>query len=131
MVEDTNATYLAKQGWKILTQPNNIWIQLMKAKYLINPIVFHINKTKTASIAWKSILDRRLLLKKGTTWIIVNGRSINSWYDYWMDDQPLLNEILPNTSHLIDECVKANDSIPMSTQWSSNLLTKYLPKGNH
>lgn len=45
-----------------------------------------------------------------------------------MNDQPLINEILPNTSHLIDEWFKANDSITMSTQWSSNLLTKYIAK---
>lgn len=37
MTKYTNAAYLAKQGWKILTEPNNIWIQLMKPKMPYQP----------------------------------------------------------------------------------------------
>lgn len=32
--EDTDAAFLAKQGWKIWTQSYNIWVGLVKAKYL-------------------------------------------------------------------------------------------------
>lgn len=31
--EDVNTAFLTKQGWKILTQPVNIWVRLVKAKY--------------------------------------------------------------------------------------------------
>lgn len=32
--EEVNAAFLAKQGRKILTLPDNIWVKLVRAKYL-------------------------------------------------------------------------------------------------
>lgn len=32
--EDVDTAFLAKQGWKILKQPDNVWVQLMNQKYL-------------------------------------------------------------------------------------------------
>lgn len=34
--EDVNAAFLAKQNRNVLTQPNNIWVRMVKAKYLKN-----------------------------------------------------------------------------------------------
>lgn len=31
--DDLNSSFFAKQGWKILTQLNNIWVQLMEATF--------------------------------------------------------------------------------------------------
>lgn len=36
--DDVNATFIAKQGWKILTQLDNIWVRIVKAKYLKNNV---------------------------------------------------------------------------------------------
>lgn len=63
--KDINAIFLAKQGWKILIQPDNIWVKLVKAKYLKNNIhnFLHINQSTLASKAWKNILHRKNLEK--------------------------------------------------------------------
>lgn len=65
-MENTNAVYLAKQGWKILTQPNNIWVQLVKVKDLKNNThnYLQINKTNQAFSAWESILIIEIFLVK-------------------------------------------------------------------
>lgn len=34
--EDLNVPFLTKQGWKVLTQLDNIWVRIVKAKYLHN-----------------------------------------------------------------------------------------------
>lgn len=87
----------------------------MKAKYLKKySNSSQINKTKTASIAWKNIIDHRYLPKKGVRWIIGNGQSKKFCYDYWMDDSPLINKIIPNNSHIIDEIDKVNNFITVS-----------------
>lgn len=44
-----------------------------------------------------------------------------------MDDSPLVNKIIPNATHLLDECANVGDFITMS-KWNTNLLTRYLPK---
>lgn len=33
--KDVNAPFLTIQGWKVLAQANNIWIQIIKAKYIL------------------------------------------------------------------------------------------------
>lgn len=38
--EDTNVVFLAKQGWKILSQPDNIWVKVVKSKYLKTISIF-------------------------------------------------------------------------------------------
>lgn len=49
-----------KQGRKFLPQSNNIWVQIVRAKFLTNNSNFRkINKTKIAYMAWQNILDNR------------------------------------------------------------------------
>lgn len=65
--------FLAKQGWEMLNQPENVWIKLMKAKYLKNNMNFlQCKKPSMASTAWKHILDHRCLIRKGLIWNLGN-----------------------------------------------------------
>lgn len=61
-VKDVNAAFLAKQGWKFLTQPD--WVRIVKDKY-VNEYdnFFSMKKTSAVSTACKSILDQRHLIK--------------------------------------------------------------------
>lgn len=68
---------LARLGWKILTEPNNWWVSLIKAKYLNREDFRIVQKTAHSSYAWKSILQSRELLKEGIRWIVGNGTCIN------------------------------------------------------
>lgn len=47
-------------------QPDNIWVKLLKVKYLRNNSDFrHLAKPKNASPALRNILDHRQLINKG------------------------------------------------------------------
>lgn len=71
--EEASAVFLAKQDWKILTQPNYIWLTVMRAKDLKNSKDFiQVTKTNMSSTTWKNKLDHRCLLKRGSTWILGN-----------------------------------------------------------
>lgn len=61
--EYINAVFLAKQGWNILTRPENIWVYIVKAKYLKTDGVSFF-KTKKCSSALK---HRRASWIKGST----------------------------------------------------------------
>lgn len=52
----------------------------------------------------------------------------NFWYDHWMDDLLLIDKIIPNITHTIEECAKDSDSNTFSSQWNTNLLSMYLPE---
>lgn len=76
---DFNKAALAKLGWKILTDPNNWWVQIMHAKYLRKNNFFSVKKNSRSSMAWKGILNSRDLLSNGMRWIVGNGSQINFW----------------------------------------------------
>lgn len=63
-VQDVNAASLAKLGWKVLKDPNNLWVRVVSAKYLAKSNFLEAKKSANASRMWKYILDHRYLLKK-------------------------------------------------------------------
>lgn len=44
-IQDVNATLLAKLGWKILINPNNIWVRVVSTKYLSKVNYLEAKKT--------------------------------------------------------------------------------------
>lgn len=72
-----NKAALTKLGWKIISDPDNWWVQIMRAKYLRRDNFFSVKKKSTSSMAWKGILDSRDLLSQGMRWIVGNGSQIN------------------------------------------------------
>lgn len=65
----------------------------------------HITKIQKSLRAWKIFWIIDLYLKK------CSSNQINFWYNYWMDNSPLIYHIQPNTDHVIIEEAKINDFI--------------------
>ena len=78
-----NQTALAKLGWKILTQPENLWVRTMEAKYLRNSSYFYSKSRPSHYVAWKGILSSRHIILDGLRWIVGDGNSINFWNFNW------------------------------------------------
>lgn len=76
-LQDVNAANLAKLGWKILKEPDNLWVKVVSTKYLTRKIFMEARKTANGSRIWKYILDHRYLLKKGICWCLGDGKNIN------------------------------------------------------
>ncbi|KAL6194501.1 hypothetical protein ACLB2K_035585 [Fragaria x ananassa] len=61
-----NNAALAKLAWKIITDKNNWWVQVITQKYLRKCSFFRAKKKQKNSYAWNGILDtRELVLKDG------------------------------------------------------------------
>lgn len=71
-----NLALVAKLGWRISTQTDNYWVQIMRAKYLRNLSFFEIQRMAWGFFAWKGILQTRNLLATRLRWMVGNGRSI-------------------------------------------------------
>lgn len=85
-LESFNQAFLAKQGLRILNQPEGLLFRFLKSRY------FHTSGFVDASIgvrpsfAWRSIMYGKELLQKGLKWEIGNGRDTSVWLDNWLDD---------------------------------------------
>uniref|UniRef100_A0A803Q7L1 Reverse transcriptase n=1 Tax=Cannabis sativa TaxID=3483 RepID=A0A803Q7L1_CANSA len=67
-LEDFNQALLAKQAWKLVTNPNSLFAQVMKALYFPSSELFEARKGTGCSNVWQGILWGRELLLKGTRW---------------------------------------------------------------
>lgn len=88
-----NAALLAKLRQKVLTEPNNIQVQVVSTKYLNKYKFLEVKKSARASIMWNYILGCHYLLKKSMCQALGNGINIKFRHDIWMDELSLIDKI--------------------------------------
>uniref|UniRef100_A0A803QNQ9 Reverse transcriptase domain-containing protein n=1 Tax=Cannabis sativa TaxID=3483 RepID=A0A803QNQ9_CANSA len=79
-----NQAMLAKQAWRILTNPDSLVAQLLKAKYFKRNDFLLAATGHTPSFCWRSILWGRDLLTKGLIWKIGDGNLVNTSESNWL-----------------------------------------------
>jgi hypothetical protein len=83
-----NEALLAKQGWRLITNPLSLIARLLKAKYYPKCDFLAAKQSQNMSYSWQSIQKAIWVLKKGCYWQIGNGKSIKIWEDRWIAPQP-------------------------------------------
>ncbi len=79
-----NLALLAKQGWRILQQPQSLVARVFKAKYFHSCGFMEADIGHRPSYAWRSIAMAHEMLQLGMRWHIGNGRSVRIWHDPWL-----------------------------------------------
>ena len=81
--------FMTKLGWKFLTQPSKLWVQILKAKYCKGSNFLDVIPNQTKSDIWRDILKGRELLNQGLVYNVGNGEDISLWFHHWVGDEPL------------------------------------------
>ncbi|GJX21922.1 reverse transcriptase [Tanacetum coccineum] len=81
-----NRSLLAKQAWRLVTSPTTLAARILKARYFPRSSFFDAKIGYRPSYIWRSFLSVKDIVRKGCKWNISNGRSVNVWYDFWVDD---------------------------------------------
>ena len=63
-----NLAMLAKQGWRLISNPNSLVAQLYKAKYYPHGDVFNAKLGSGPSYTWRSIFNGLEVVRRGTWW---------------------------------------------------------------
>jgi hypothetical protein len=79
-----NQALLAKQAWRILTDPTSLCARVLKARYFKNSDIMHAGCPGGGSFSWQSILHGRDLLKASLIWRIGNRASADIWTSNWI-----------------------------------------------
>jgi hypothetical protein len=79
-----NKAMLAKQVWRLQTDPNSLLGKCLKARYYPNSDILHAHQGRGSSYAWQSMFQAIDLIKKGSCWQIGNGKTTNIWEDNWV-----------------------------------------------
>ncbi|GKU89304.1 hypothetical protein SLEP1_g3458 [Rubroshorea leprosula] len=83
-----NIAMLARQAWRILQNPNALWVRVLKSLYFPNSSFFDARKGSHPSWAWSSILHGRNLVQLGARWNVGNGQDILIYHDKWVPTLP-------------------------------------------
>jgi hypothetical protein len=83
-IELFNLALLAKQGWRLLQQPDSLVAKVFKEKYFPNCSFLDSNLGSQPSYAWRSIYNAKPLLFEGLVWRVGDGSSIKIWTDRWL-----------------------------------------------
>jgi hypothetical protein len=123
-----NKAMLAKQVWRLQTDPNSLVGQCFKARYYPNTDILHSSQGRNASYAWQSIYQAIDLIHKGSCWKIGNGQLVNIWEDNWLVYQNGYKTFTPQANH--HNINKVDDIMLLQPQksWNTNLIDQiFLP----
>lgn len=73
-----NKALLAKQGWRLLQEPNSLVGRTLKVKYFKECSFLEAKKGSRSSLAWQSIYAARGLLMEGLQWSVGTGKLIKN-----------------------------------------------------
>ncbi|GJV89910.1 putative RNA-directed DNA polymerase [Tanacetum coccineum] len=79
-----NLALLAKQGWRLLINPNSFRARVLKGLYYPNGHFLTARKGYRPSWLWQSILHGRDLLLQGVRWQVASGENISFWTQKWV-----------------------------------------------
>ncbi|WCJ29423.1 LINE-1 retrotransposable element ORF2 protein [Euphorbia peplus] len=92
---DMNLALLSKLGWRIITEPQTLWVTVLRSKYGFNPDDVHVFKPKPKqSHTWKAIVASSPILVKGLSRIVRSGYTTRFWLDKWVDDFRLCDMVV-------------------------------------
>ena len=76
-----NLALLAKQAWRILTNPNSLIARVLKARYFPTGDILSASLGSSPSYSWSSIFNSLCIIRKGSRWCVGNGKLIHIWDD--------------------------------------------------
>jgi hypothetical protein len=127
-----NKVMLAKQVWRLQTEPTTLLGQSLKAKYYPNSDILHAQQGRNSSYAWQSICHAINTIKKGSCWKVGNGQYINIWEDNWVAWQTGYKVLTPRHDQ---NNIQTVNEIILNTPtkgWNTNLIDQtFIPsEGN-
>ncbi|XP_071723898.1 uncharacterized mitochondrial protein AtMg00310-like [Rutidosis leptorrhynchoides] len=119
-----NHAMLAKQGWRLMQNPDSLLSRSLKAKYFPFASFQEANLGNNPSLTWRSILKGRETLLKGGIWRIANGDSIRIREDIW---HPSINLSSQHLDSLQERGItRASQLLREGRSWNFTLLRSIL-----
>ena len=116
-----NLALLAKQAWRILSNPSTLVGCILKAKYFPFSDILHAELGSIPSFTWRSIFNSLEVLRCGTRWRVGNGRLIHIWEDKWLPT-PSTYKVISPPQPLVEYPMVSSLIDPVSNWWNVELV---------
>ena len=118
-----NLAMLAKQCWRLITDPDSLCARVLKAKYYPNGSLLRATPKQGVSFTWQSILKGLETFKKGYIWRIGSGEEVNIWCDPWIPASPDRKIITPVAKQFYHRLVISSTQILESGTRNCSLIS--------
>ncbi|KAL5562410.1 hypothetical protein UlMin_032157 [Ulmus minor] len=81
-----NQALLAKQGWRLIRNPDSLVGKVLKACYFPNGDFLNARKGKHSSLVWRSLVWGRDIIEKGSRWRVGSRKNIDIFKDRWLPE---------------------------------------------
>uniref|UniRef100_A0A803PNG6 RNase H type-1 domain-containing protein n=1 Tax=Cannabis sativa TaxID=3483 RepID=A0A803PNG6_CANSA len=81
-----NLSFLAKQGWRLLTNESSLVSRMYKARYYPNGSFLTAALGQNPSFIWRSIFEAQDVVKQGARRSIGSGQTVSILNDPWLPD---------------------------------------------
>jgi ribonuclease HI len=116
-----NMAMLARQGWRLLLNPDSLCGRLLKAKYFPECSILDASPKPDISYTWRSILRGVALLKEGLIWRVGDGTNVKIWEDPWL---PIGETRRPRTGPGHSEILSVSELLnPLTGGWDETLIS--------
>ncbi|KAM1793503.1 hypothetical protein ACFX12_037242 [Malus domestica] len=112
---------LAKQWWRLLSDPHSLVATALKEKYFPNNSFMEALLNSGASYVWKSICTARKVLSLGPKWQVGTGQSIRIWEDPWI---PIPSRFRPYSPKPVGSTLTTVNKLidPVTKCWKIDVL---------
>lgn len=87
-LQDFHLALLAKQLWRLISQPNLLMSKILRAKYFPQGGLLNAVAHDQASWLWKSWLGAKKIMQLGLRFQVGDGKSIRIWDSPWLHSTP-------------------------------------------
>lgn len=115
-----NLAMLARQGWRILQNPDSLCARLLVAKYGVDGSILNAKEGPGVSYSWRSILRGIEALQKGLIWRVGDGTQIRIWEDPWVQNAVTRRPITPRGQTLLTRVEELLD--PVTGTWDELMV---------
>ncbi|OMO58663.1 reverse transcriptase [Corchorus capsularis] len=99
--ESFNLALLAKQGWRILQNPESLCARLLRAKYYPRGNFMQAQLGSNPSFLWRSLVAGKRVIDVGSRYRIGSGE-LNIWRDKWINKPPTFQPLSKNVANMPD-----------------------------
>lgn len=105
---DMNSTILAKQAWRIVNNPESLWVKILKALYFPNEEFLRAKRKRNGLWVWSSLLHGRDEILKSARWTVGSGENIYIVGDSWLASGVKINDQIPISLSKVSEIMEVS-----------------------
>ncbi|KAL0316171.1 UNVERIFIED_CONTAM: putative mitochondrial protein [Sesamum radiatum] len=122
-----NQAMLAKQCWRVFTNPHSLLGRLLKAHYFPHSSFLDASLSSRPSLTWRSLLSARPLMLAEIRWRGGSSRSIKVWASPWIPRSSSFRPITPVATNDPNLLVSALIDHELGTWKHDRLRDLFLP----